>query len=157
MQYLNEGATSRRPSAAAAAASRSRRREFAATPPVKAIVSGAKLAGGRDRGPNQHLDHGFLKARGEVGWGGRTRRLARQKQGDGGFDSAETEIERRVFDAGAREFDLLGISLSGQFIDDAAARIAEAHHLRDFVESLAGGIVASRAEAPVVAEILDGE
>ena len=68
---------------------------------------------------------------------------------DGGFESAEAEVERVAFHAGEREFDGARIAMGRELIDDGAAGIAEAEELGDLVVGFAGCVVARFAEQAI--------
>ena len=51
------------------------------------------------------------------------------------------------------ELDRLRIAMRRQSVDDRSSGIAEAEQLRDFIERLSGGVVASVADVPVGPEI----
>ena len=75
----------------------------------------------------------------------------------GGFQAAETEIERVAFHAREREFDGVRIAMRRELIDDGAAGIAEAQKFRHFVVSFAGRVVARFAEQPISEALADFE
>ena len=70
---------------------------------------------------------------------------------DGGFESAETEIEGVAFHFGEAEFyrgrgGVAGVACGGEAIENRASGIAEGEELGDFVVGFAGGVVAGLAD-----------
>jgi hypothetical protein len=114
------------------------------------------VTGGGEGGIEQHVDHRFLEARRDVGPRRRGRAVLAHVQRHRGLDAAEAEVEavsvRGRFEARAREARRAGVALLGERIDRAAAGIAEAEQLGDFVERFAGGVVARRPEQRIIAE-----
>src|SRR5438046_1744572 len=71
----------------------------------------------------------------------------------GRLQAREREIEPGH--ARDREIERGGVPLAGEPVDRRAARVAEAEEPRALVESLAGGVVESRAEYPEAARLGD--
>src|ERR1700730_13010926 len=71
---------------------------------------GAGLIGRRDRGPNQHVDHRFLKTGREILARGSAPRLTCKKSCNCGLYATETEIHRAALEMGAPDFHRLAIS-----------------------------------------------
>jgi hypothetical protein len=65
------------------------------------------------------------------------------------LDSAEAEIVRIAFHFWFAEADGFRIAMSGELVENRAARVAEGEHAGDFVIGFAGSVIASAADAGV--------
>src|SRR5262249_56062913 len=105
-------------------------------------LADAQPAGGVDGPAHEHLDHGGLERRADVGDERRPERgVPPDEQANRRLQAGEREVRRAVADVGHREGDGPGIAVARRALDDGPPRIAQAEELGDLAEGLAAALL----------------